>query len=105
MADTYAKVACEFIAVKMDQEQPNVFEEARIPTTPSSPNKTRNLLIGFLLGALIAIAVITIQFISDDRVRTPEDIEKLLGLPTLGVVTEQAVFRHGSHKTAKKNRK
>ena len=105
MADTYAKVACEFIAVKMDQEQPNVFEEARVPTTPSSPNKTRNLLIGFLLGALIAIAVITIQFISDDRVRTPEDIEKLLGLPTLGVVTEQAVFRHGSHKTAKKNRK
>ena len=105
MADMYAKVACEFIAVKMDQEQPNVFEEARVPTTPSSPNKTRNLLIGFILGAMIAIAIITIQFISDDRVRTPEDVEKVVHLPTLGVVTEQAVFRHGSHKTSKKSRK
>ena len=105
MADKYAKVACEFIAVKMDQEQPNVFEEARVPTTPSSPNKTRNLLIGFILGAMIAIAIITIQFISDDRVRTPEDVEKVVHLPTLGVVTEQAVFRHGSHKTSKKSRK
>ena len=105
MADMYAKVACEFIAVKMDQEQPNVFEEARVPTTPSSPNKTRNLLIGFILGAMIAIAIITIQFISDDRVRTPEDVEKVVHLPTLGVVIEQAVFRHGSHKTSKKSRK
>jgi len=105
MADKYAKVACEFIAVKMDQEQPNVFEEARVPTVPSSPNKTRNLLIGFILGAMIAIAVITIQFISDDRVRTPEDVEKVVHLPTLGVVTEQAVFRHGVHKSSKKSRK
>lgn len=105
MADMYAKVACEFIAVKMDQEQPNIFEEARIPTTPSSPNKARNLIIGFILGAMLAIGIITIQFISDDRVRTPEDIDKLLNLPTLGVVTEQAVFRHGSSKTAKRNRR
>lgn len=105
MADMYAKVACEFIAVKMDQEQPNIFEEARVSTVPASPNKTRNLVLGFLIGMILAIAVITVQFISDDRVRTPEDIEKLLHLPTLGVVTEQSSFRHGSSKTAKKNRK
>ena len=28
IAGTFAKVACEFIAVKMDQQQPNIFEEA-----------------------------------------------------------------------------
>ncbi|MBQ8072940.1 MAG: capsular biosynthesis protein [Clostridia bacterium] len=95
IASTFAKVACEFIAVKMDQEQPNVFEEARLPLTPSSPNKSRNLMIGFLLGAIVAIAVVVIRYIADDKVRTPEDIEKLLGLPTLGVVTEQDSFFHG----------
>ena len=105
MADTYAKVACEFIAVKMDQEQPNIFEEARVATAPSSPNKTRNLILGFMVGALIAIAIIVIQFISDDRVRTPDEINKLLALPTLGVVTEQDSFRHGSSRTKKHNRK
>ena len=95
MASTFAKVACEFIAVKMDQTQPNIFEEARVPVAPSSPNKSRNIVIGFLVGMLAAIAVITVQFLMDDKVRTPEDIEKLLGLPTLGVVTEQDTFRHG----------
>ena len=105
MANMYAKVACEFVAVKMDQEQPNIFEEARLPAAPSSPNKTRNILLGFLLGALIAVAIITVRFISDDRVRTPEEIDKLLSLPTLGVVTEQESFRHGTHKTAKNTRK
>ena len=39
MADTYAQVAREFIAVKMDTEQPNIFEEALLPSGPSSPNK------------------------------------------------------------------
>ena len=107
IAGTFAKVACEFIAVKMDQEQPNIFEEARLPLNPFSPNKTRNLMIGFLLGALLAMAIVVIRYIADDRVRTPEDIEKLLGLPTLGVVTEQDSFYHGSshHSKSKIGRK
>ena len=104
IASTFAKVACEFIAVKMDQEQPNVFEEARLPLTPSSPNKSRNLMIGFLLGAMLAIAVVVIRYIADDKVRTPEDIEKLLGLPTLGVVTEQDSFFHGRSSGKKSKR-
>lgn len=99
IADTFAKVACEFIAVKMDQEQPNIFEEARLPVAPSSPNKSRNLMIGFLLGALLAVAVVIIRYVADDKIRTPEDIEKLLGLPTLGVVTEQESFFHGASHT------
>ena len=97
IAGAMARVACEFIAVKMDQEQPNIFEEPRVPVSPSSPNKTRNLVIGFLLGALVAIALVVVQYVADDRIRTPEDIEKLLGLPTLGVVTEQSSFYHGKN--------
>jgi len=105
IADTFAKVACEFIAVKMDQEQPNIFEEARQPVSPSSPNKSRNLMIGFLLGALLAVAIVVIRYVADDKIRTPEDIEKLLNLPTLGVVTEQDSFYHGSSHGKKKGNK
>ncbi len=95
IASTFARVACEFIAVKMDQAQPNIFEEARYPTAPSSPNKSRNILLGLLVGAVLAIGIVTVNFLMDDKIRTPEDIEKLLDLPTLGVVTEQESFRHG----------
>ncbi len=89
IANTYAKVGREFITAVMKTEEPTVFQEARLPNKPSSPSKTRNLIIGFLLGSLFACAVIVIDFIRDDKVRTSEDVTKLLGLPTLGVVTMQ----------------
>ena len=104
IAGTFAKVACECIAVKMDQQQPNIFEEARHPRSPSSPNKSRNLMIGFLIGMMAAIAVVVIQYMADDKIRTPEDVEKVLGLPTLGVVTEQSSFRHGSGRKTKERK-
>ena len=89
VANTYAKVGREFISAVMKTEEPTIFQEARRPTRASSPSKTRNLIIGFMIGALIACAIIVIDFILDDKVRTSDDVTKLLGLPTLGVVTMQ----------------
>ena len=86
LADTYAQVAREFIAVKMDMREPNVFEEAMQPTSPVSPRKTRDIVVGFLLGAVLAMAVITVKFLSDDRICTGEDIAKVGGLTTLGMI-------------------
>lgn len=86
MADTYALVAQEFIAAKMETEMPNVFEEALTPTRPSSPHKTRNIILGFMLGAVAAIGILTVQFISDDRIRTSENLEKHLHMATLGMM-------------------
>lgn len=86
MADTYAKVAQEFIAAKMETEMPNVFEEALKPSKPSSPNKTKNILVGFLMGAMAACLYIVVQFFSDDRIRTSETLDKYLGMATLGMM-------------------
>ena len=102
IATAYAKVACEFIAVKMEQEQPNIFEEARTPVAPTSPHKTRNLFLGMIVGLLAAAAWLTVSFVMDDKIRTPEDIEKLLNLPTFGVITEQGSYLHS--KESRKNR-
>ena len=89
IADTYAQVAREFIAAKMDMREPNIFEESRLPTVPVSPSKARDVIIGFLLGALLAMAVITIRFLSDDRICTTEDVAKVGNLPTLGMIPLQ----------------
>lgn len=86
IADTYAQVAREFIAAKMDMREPNIFEEAKLPDKPVSPQKTRDVIIGFLLGALVAMALVTIKFLSDDRICTTEDIAKVGNLPTLGLI-------------------
>ena len=95
IADTYAQVAREFIAAKMDMREPNMFEEARIPDKPVTPQKTRDIIIGFAVGALLAMLIITIKFFSDDRISTSEDIAKVGGLTTLGMIPLQD-FEHNA---------
>jgi len=89
IAMAYAKVAPAFIEAKMETSRPNVFEEARIPTKPSAPNTKLNVAIGTFLGAAAAVAVIFVQFVSDDRVRNAEILQKCLGLATLGMMPIQ----------------
>ena len=89
LANTYARVGREFMAMRMDTAEPKEFESARVPNLPASPNKVRNTLIGFVLGALVAGFIITIRYLMDDYVRTADDVEKYLHLPTLGTVMLQ----------------
>lgn len=100
IAMAYAKIAPAFIEQKMDTSRPNVFEEARVPTKPTSPNMVLNVFLGTFLGAAIAFAVIFIQFVSDDRIRNAEMLQKRLGLATLGMMpvqesAERSVKRNG----------
>ena len=112
IADAYAQVAREFIATKMDMREPNIFEEAMLPSRPVSPQKTRDIVIGFLLGALLAAAVVTIKFLSDDRILSGEDIAKAGNLTTLGMIPLQEMGEDSSKekkglfgKFARKDRK
>lgn len=89
IAMAYAKVAPAFIEAKMETSRPNIFEEARIPTRPSAPNTMLNVFIGTFLGGAAAVAVIFFQFVSDDRVRNAEMLQKRLGLATLGMMPLQ----------------
>ena len=66
-----------------------IFEKALRPSSPSSPSKSRNVLIGFFLGAMLAVAVITVRFVMDDKIHSSEDVEKYIGIPTLGVLPMQ----------------
>ena len=103
IADAYAQVAREFIATKMDMREPNIFEEAMLPTKPVTPQKTRDIIIGFLIGALIAVAIVTIKFLSDDRVLSSEDIAKVGNMSTLGMIPLQEL--EGAEEDEKKGLK
>ena len=94
IADTYAQVSREFIATKMDMREPNIFEEAKLPTAPVSPNKVRTIILGFVLGAFLASLIITLRFIFDDRILTADDVDKVDNLVVLGAVPLQGKKRH-----------
>jgi len=55
-------------------------------TEPSSPHIFRNAIIGFLLGALLAIVSVLILETRDRRVRSEEEIRNLLDVPYLGKI-------------------
>lgn len=98
MANTYANVGREFIASRMDMREPTIFEQARLPGAPISPNKSRNIIMGFLVGALLAAAVITVLFLTDDRVQRAEDLTRQTGMPILGYIPMQD--RKRKHRSA-----
>ncbi len=99
IARAYAAYAPIFIVEKMLTSSPTVFEEARIPTKPSSPNTMLNVFLGTFMGVAIAVAIIFVQFVSDDRIRNAEMLQKRLGLATLGMmpVQEASVSHHSNH--------
>lgn len=86
IANEYAKVASQYIADTMSTDKPNIMSVALVPANPVSPNKTRNILLGFMLGAILACGYVTIGLLLDDKYKTAEDIRRYTGLTTLAVV-------------------
>ncbi|HEX7073142.1 MAG TPA: polysaccharide biosynthesis tyrosine autokinase [Hyphomicrobiaceae bacterium] len=70
----------------------NVFvvDRAQVPKRPSSPRKGRALLLALALGLGIGLGTAYLLEQLDDTIRTPEEIERLAGLATLGVIPKVA---------------
>ena len=63
-----------------------VVDPALIPTGPSRPNKTRNVMLSVLVGLIGGIGLALLREYLDNTVKTPDDIETLARLPSLAVV-------------------
>ena len=106
MANEYADVASRYISDTMVTDEPTVLSKALQPTKPVSPRKVFNTALGFLLGALVMCAIVTVQFILDDKIKTAEDIRKYTGMPTLAVVPINGDFVQPSNeKGSRKERR
>ena len=63
-----------------------VVDPALAPTSPSRPQKARNILLAFLVGLIGGIGLAIFREYLDNTVKSPDDIENLTGLPSLAVV-------------------
>ena len=88
IANGLRNVAAEKIISVTKVSDVTTLDEAEVPQSPSSPNIRRNVLLGFIAGVGLMVVLLVVVEVLDDRVKRPEDVEELMGLPLLGVVPD-----------------
>ncbi|WP_042271139.1 YveK family protein [[Clostridium] dakarense] len=63
-----------------------VIDYAALPSKPIKPNKILNIIIATLLGIMISIFGVFLREYLDIKLKTPEEVEDILGLPIIGVI-------------------
>ncbi|WP_131787312.1 polysaccharide biosynthesis tyrosine autokinase [Protofrankia symbiont of Coriaria ruscifolia] len=93
IADTVGEVFSQAIA-QIETPSPdkaplvrvNVWEKAKMPTRPVSPQPVRAVAFGVLFGLIVSVAVAVVRHRLDTRVVTAADITAATGLATLGTI-------------------
>lgn len=63
-----------------------VFEAASFPSAPFSPQPRRNLLLGLLVGVVLALCAAVVRELLDNTIRAGADLSKTTTVPVLGDV-------------------
>lgn len=103
-----ADVSSDYIGRQMEVIPPKVIEEGVTPSAPTSPNMMKNTVLGALAGLVIAAGIIIIRTMMNDTIRSEDDVEKYLGLPTLAAIPDRKDYISGKsakHKKKKRRRK
>ena len=83
IADAVRESASVQITQITDADAVNMVEEGNLPKDPTSPNTMKNAMLGGILGIFLALGAIVLIYILDDTIKTPDDVERYLGLTVL----------------------
>src|SRR6266540_2453763 len=74
------------VAGGLDANNVRVVEEAKAPAAPIRPRKALNLMVSLLIGVVAGIgSAVAIEYF-DTSLKSPDDVQRVLGLPVLGIV-------------------
>ena len=85
----------ESIRLARLQNTPNIvqIEAAAVPGKPIRPRPLMSAALGGMVGLMLAAGGIFLIEYLDDTLKTPEDVERALGVPVLGFVADMRVRR------------
>jgi succinoglycan biosynthesis transport protein ExoP len=72
-----------------------VVDKALVPGGPYRPSLRRNLFLGLALGLGLGLGVVFLVEHLDRSIKSPEDVDRVLGLPLLGVVPDISAGKGG----------
>lgn len=86
IANCIREVASTHIQNVMDIDAVNVVETANMPMEKAGPSCGKWTMAGGLLGAFLMCAIVLIQHLMDDTIKSSEDVKKYLNLSTLALI-------------------
>lgn len=92
LADSIAEVSAERMVSVLEMEKVNIVEEGNIPTIPTSPHITKNIILSGIVGGFISAFIIVFIHVIDDTIKNSEQIEKYLDLTVLGTIPLEAKY-------------
>lgn len=98
LADEFAHVSEAQIKEMLASEAITKVLVGAVPKEPSSPNVKLYTALALIMGVFLSSAIIIAVHLLDDTVKGEEDVEKYLGISTLGLIpieagaTKQAVI-------------
>jgi capsular exopolysaccharide synthesis family protein len=76
------------VAAELRTSNISVIDKAEPPVNPSSPQKKLSLLLSALVGLLGGVGLAFFCEYLDNTLKTPEEVERYLRLPNLGIVPD-----------------
>jgi capsular polysaccharide biosynthesis protein len=86
IANETAEVFMDSVKTIMKVENVQVIDKAQPPENPVKPRPKLNMAIAGVLGIMAGVFLAFLLEYMDNTLKTPEDIEKHLGLPVLGAI-------------------
>lgn len=83
IANSMAEATSSQMALIMKSDPPTIVERAEVAVNPVSPSLPKNVILGALVSIFLLCGIFVIAYIKNDHIKTEEDIEKYLGVPTI----------------------
>jgi len=102
IANCVREVASVQIKEIMDVDAVNLVYEATVPEKKSGPSVSKNSLLAGALGCIGVMGCFVVVYLTDNTLRTEEDVERYLGLSTLGAIPIAKELDVGTNKRSRK---
>jgi polysaccharide biosynthesis transport protein len=74
------------VAAGMRTSNIHIVDNAERPTVPYAPQRGADLALGLGVGLLLAVGLAFLMEYADNTLKTPDDLENVVGLPSLGAI-------------------
>ncbi len=86
------------VAAGLKSNNIHVVDPARPSISPYKPNKPMNLMLGLAVGLLLGVGLAFFFEHLDSSIKTPDDVDRYIKLPSLGVIPSAASLLHSNRR-------